>query len=82
MCSSYLIISDIVICTHALNLHGTQHPANVVDDLNVVGRCLHNSVSPSVDESEILTTSPTFLSCNNFVACIRCSNCNVPSGIS
>ena len=52
MCSSYLIISDIIVRAHALNLHGAQHPANVVDDLDVFSRCLRNSVSINAEESE------------------------------
>jgi hypothetical protein len=38
--SFYLIIRDIIICAHALYLHGTEHPANVIDDFYVRRRSL------------------------------------------
>jgi hypothetical protein len=40
MCQSYLVIGHVIVCAHALNLHGAQHPADVVDNLNVFSRCL------------------------------------------
>jgi len=33
----YLVISNIVIRAHALYLHWTEHPANIVNDFNVRG---------------------------------------------
>jgi hypothetical protein len=37
---TYLVVGHVVIRAHALNLHGAQHPADVVDNLNIFSRCL------------------------------------------
>ncbi len=31
----YLVIGDIIVSTHSLNLHGTEHPTDIVDDLDI-----------------------------------------------
>lgn len=40
MCQTYLVVSHVIIRAHALNLHGAQHPADVVDNLDIFGGCL------------------------------------------
>lgn len=35
-----LVICNVIISAHALNLHWTEHPANVVNDFYVGGRGL------------------------------------------
>ena len=40
ICQPYLVVGHVIVCAHALNLHGAQHPADVVDNLNVFSRSL------------------------------------------
>jgi hypothetical protein len=39
----YLVVCDIVVHAHPLDLHRTKHPTDIVDDLNVSGRRLEQS---------------------------------------
>lgn len=34
---SHLIVGNIIVCTHSLNLHRAEHPADIIDDLNIGG---------------------------------------------
>jgi len=38
--NAHLIISNVIVRAHSLNLHWTQHPANVVNDLDISSRGL------------------------------------------
>jgi len=34
-CSAYLVVGHIIVGAQPLDLHGTQHPADVVDDVDI-----------------------------------------------
>ena len=42
---TYLVVGDIVVGAHPLDLSGRQHPADIVDDLQVRGCGLHGTQS-------------------------------------
>jgi len=56
---SYLVISNIIVGTHALYLHRTEHPANVIDVFNVSGSGLWRFI---INKSHILKPVTTLLS--------------------
>ena len=39
---TYLKLSNIIVSTHALNLHRTEHPTDIVDDFDISGLGLLN----------------------------------------
>ena len=41
---TYLVVRNIIIGAHALDLHGAQHPANVIDNFYVGRGRLNNGV--------------------------------------
>lgn len=41
---SYLIIGDEVISAHSLDLRRAEHPANVINDLNIGRGCLYGKL--------------------------------------
>lgn len=77
----YLVVSDVVISAHPLDLHWTQHPTHVINNLNISSRGLWITTT-LIDTKPQSAQRRTFLSWSSLVACIRCSSCNVPSGIS
>lgn len=43
--ATYLVVSHVIIRAHSLYLHGTKHPADVIDDLDIGRRGLKSKLS-------------------------------------